>query len=581
MSGSAALTLVSLLFVPGAVFAGSGTAGGIRVEPADGEIAITLEKQRVTVPAPVGEERAIDSSEVAPIEPVYASTAPAARTVDERFPGTGVVLALSTNPARHGAPEEVAVPAGSIAAVALEAYDPLWMGMNAIADKVWHDALEGTDQRYDAAYESGDLNRANDYDVSGECVWPRVSLASDHQPDDVVGQNEHLWRDATGSGKRLVPFTVGLAYHCVVAPVLRAPKDMLGFFREPVDESREAADAAVRSGLHMTDVSVRLPLVLADREHDVAINRPREEEAPRLTVNAAPPALPGFGVRTEVHGVSVNLEASADSQRSWRSGLPDAPEPLTQWLERGRPTVLLGSAAAGLPAAVGQADSQGTPTLGEPATPLGSRLAAPWMEAPLVGWFAVVLGATGILCLLSLLHRLRSREKLLSHRVREAVYASLLVGRGLTAGEAGQTVGVSRITARYHLQILENYGFVRSQTVGKKILFYPDGSGPKMREDRVQAVLGRQAAQRLLAVVAKSPSLPLRQLARAAGLTLSATYWYVNCLEREGLLVTQRTPRRIEYVVSPLAAAFLASPGSGSTGDHGHTGAWHPRSGRP
>lgn len=157
------------------------------------------------------------------------------------------------------------------------------------------------------------------------------------------------------------------------------------------------------------------------------------------------------------------------------------------------------------------------------------------------------------------LHRLYSRDRLLAHALRQELYGMAGTDGGVTASEAARRLCISATTAAYHLRLLQGHGLLSAQPLGNRLVFCVNGSG-NAGPRKARALLASPTARRLVEAIGASPDASLRALAARAGVTLSGAYWCINRLEREGLLRTERGPRRISYVLSPDTVAALDPP---------------------
>lgn len=195
------------------------------------------------------------------------------------------------------------------------------------------------------------------------------------------------------------------------------------------------------------------------------------------------------------------------------------------------------------PAAVASLSTVGPESRGPPG---GST-------APAATAWLAFLGLATLLLVAPLLHRLRASDTLLRLDLRKRLYDLLETPEGMTAGEAARASGVSRLTARYHLQLLQDHGLVTSQGVGNRVVFHRNGCGASREQRRAHSALRNPAARALLAAIATDPDRSLRGLARSAHLQLSTAYWHLNRLETLGMLSTRREPRRITFALTPEA----------------------------
>lgn len=286
---------------------------------------------------------------------------------------------------------------------------------------------------------------------------------------------------------------------------------------------------------------------------------------PALTVPSLPSiTVPGVGAVPTLT-LNVYLRDVAAGIRSGVRAEALSPTPLPAIWDRG-----VGGAAGSAASIHVEASADDAPMGGTPVASAAARVSVAGVArtggadapaaagGPAPAWAAGVWFVLALLALFPFLHRLRSASALLCNEVRKEVYALAAERGGVTPAEVARRLGISDTTASYHLRLLRRHGVLSSHAVGKRILFHPNGSGGSPDERTAEFVLRQATPRRVLLAIAHDPRVPLRELASAAGLTISGVYWYVNRLEAQGLLVTRRSPRRgITYAVSPHALALL------------------------
>lgn len=169
-------------------------------------------------------------------------------------------------------------------------------------------------------------------------------------------------------------------------------------------------------------------------------------------------------------------------------------------------------------------------------------------QAPVAGQAqhaSLLLAGIGlVLLLLPLLYRLLGREEVLELESRRRVYEVVSAVPGLTAGSVARRAGIHRTSALRHLEILVRGGLLVAQPLGKRRVYFRNGSGLTAAQRKAGLLLESEPVRRLVDAIRATQGVSLRGLARATGLSSSTVYWHVNRLEREGILSTRREPRR-------------------------------------
>lgn len=378
----------------------------------------------------------------------------------------------------------------------------------------------------------------------GELTLPPVVLAA----LDIVWTMAHeaLLEAAGASGSES-----DLARSTLQSPTGPTPSGLGVWDRHPTPD-RVEAQAASPHDFEDVRASFRGPYPLEVRELSTKLAPDRFDAQDLLA-----PATVG------ATGLGLGLEITVFS-REGHDGWPAKPDRSAS--EGLVPGPVLGRDRSAMPHTTPSQAMESSERLAELPVDLaqGARAASPGGEAianPVLASGTGTLLAALALCLvlLPLFHRLRTPARLLEHPFRNAIYRALAAEGALAAEEGAKIAGISRITARYHLLLLQDQGLVRSVRVGKKLLFFR--SGDATLTHRARRILEIPASRRVLAALTQNPEARVRELAEVAGLPVSTAYWHVNRLEAQGLIVTQREPRALRYLLTPLAREVLESDG--------------------
>lgn len=333
-----------------------------------------------------------------------------------------------------------------------------------------------------------------------------------------------------------------------VEDAYRTYKDGMALSSSAVEGAAQAAGTVLK-----TDLAPSSPA--AGAHFSIASGPPLPRASAKL------PGLDGTSVRVTftLHSIEAGLNRVAP-------GASEAPQETgaALWIEEGPHAKEASTAASAALAAtrarvagVGPGGDRVANAAQQVTTSGGPRAVADDSPEDRATGLVALLIASALALTLPLLHRLLSRKPLLDHPLRSRLYELVAARPGIAVSGAARAAGVSGATAAYHLRLLESAGLVVSDRIGNRRGFFPNGSGTS-EERRARALLEGHGRALLLAIRA-SPSAPLRKLATASGMNLSAAYFCINRLEREGLLSTVREPRRIRYEIKEPALRVLES----------------------
>jgi len=188
----------------------------------------------------------------------------------------------------------------------------------------------------------------------------------------------------------------------------------------------------------------------------------------------------------------------------------------------------------------GEAGSTTPTSLPEPrATHAAAGVAAATLTAYAALRWRYLLG------LVPLYSRL-SKGELLENEVRAELVDLIEENPGMAQGELCEAVGAGWGNTTYHLQRLEQAGFVRSEKQGHHRRFYRAG---EVEGEEIEAlgVLKNDNAQRIARYLVEEPGANQKQMCEALDMSPSLAHKWISRLEENDLVESEREWRSKHY----------------------------------
>jgi len=240
-------------------------------------------------------------------------------------------------------------------------------------------------------------------------------------------------------------------------------------------------------------------------------------------------------------------------------GLPDGPlDAPTTASDLGAPA----DPGAGLPdPMVDTPSTPATPGGANPAPPQGLDLARELQPDLGSGvWFVVGVGASVLgLVLSSLLGtRFVNSENVLQNDARRAIFDYIKANPGCHLRETAGALNLSTTNVLWHLRKLEESNLVHGKKLEGYKVFYPvEGGIEAKRMGLALAVLRNDNAIQVLAVIARSPSVHQREIARILGVNHGTVRWHLKKLGLVQLVLEVRKGAVSQYYISALGLQAL------------------------
>lgn len=160
-----------------------------------------------------------------------------------------------------------------------------------------------------------------------------------------------------------------------------------------------------------------------------------------------------------------------------------------------------------------------------------------------------VLQGTGVLAV-PLVTRM-SRGEALEHDLRRRVLEVVRRDPGVCASAVADEVGAAWGTVLYHLDTLEDTGYVVSMKHGRHRRYFERGGTPTGAREAL-ATLQRDTTAEVYETVREDPGLSQQEIADQVGLTPQALAWHMDRLVEVGLVEKERDGRRkLHYASNP------------------------------
>jgi predicted transcriptional regulator len=137
-------------------------------------------------------------------------------------------------------------------------------------------------------------------------------------------------------------------------------------------------------------------------------------------------------------------------------------------------------------------------------------------------------------------------DGILEQPTRAAVYEAIEETPGRTLREIAATIGITKSTARYHVDVLRNAGFVVASEASGALRFAPASADAELT-----AALQADATSRILDAVAAHEPASVTTVAEATDRSPSTASYHLSALEDRGLVERERTGEAVVTTLSP------------------------------
>jgi len=140
----------------------------------------------------------------------------------------------------------------------------------------------------------------------------------------------------------------------------------------------------------------------------------------------------------------------------------------------------------------------------------------------------------------------RSKESLFMNTTRQRIFEYLCRFPCSHFSKLARSLKLSTPTARWHLDKLERSGFITSEKVGNKIVYYPPGF---IDPGHVKVIyfLQKEKTRMILALLFEKGGLAQKEIREALGINNQTLIWYTSRLEEYDLLSTLEDGRYKRY----------------------------------
>jgi predicted transcriptional regulator len=147
-----------------------------------------------------------------------------------------------------------------------------------------------------------------------------------------------------------------------------------------------------------------------------------------------------------------------------------------------------------------------------------------------------------LISLLLPLYMKLSREEILDQFTRGKIYGYILANPGVHYNSIKRTLDIPNGSFVYHLNLLENEGFVKSQRDGVYKRYYPSD----MRIPKKEFTLN-ETQTKILRIISRSPGINQKEIAEILGVTSAAVSYQMQELIHLGFVRKMRRGMSIRY----------------------------------
>ncbi|MEK6984975.1 MAG: winged helix-turn-helix transcriptional regulator [Candidatus Thermoplasmatota archaeon] len=145
-----------------------------------------------------------------------------------------------------------------------------------------------------------------------------------------------------------------------------------------------------------------------------------------------------------------------------------------------------------------------------------------------------------------------SKETVLGHPRREALYALILQNPGISLQALGDGTGLSRTAVLHHLRLLEQQHIIVSIRKGRSRHYYENGGRFGHDQKDAYAVLQNGRSKEIAAFIRAHPGTLQKALCEGMGIQPSIAHWHVRRLVDARLVESIHKGRTVSYF--PAAA---------------------------
>ncbi|MDX1611281.1 MAG: winged helix-turn-helix transcriptional regulator [Candidatus Thermoplasmatota archaeon] len=150
-----------------------------------------------------------------------------------------------------------------------------------------------------------------------------------------------------------------------------------------------------------------------------------------------------------------------------------------------------------------------------------------------------------------------SREDLLDHPMREAIYQAIQEQPGIHVSELGRELDASWGTLLHHVDKLERAQLIVSEEAsGKRCFFLPGQVSAEHKE--ILPALENETARTIATFFGEHPGATQSEACDALGLSAALVSWHIKRLEKAGVLQRTREGRTKRVSLTEIAVPALA-----------------------
>ena len=153
-------------------------------------------------------------------------------------------------------------------------------------------------------------------------------------------------------------------------------------------------------------------------------------------------------------------------------------------------------------------------------------------------------------------------DGVLDQPTRSAVYGAIEAEPGTDLGSIAASVGVTKSTVRYHVDVLREAGLVAFADVAGALRFAPAEADPELA-----GVLNADGMGTVLTAVAANEPTSVTAVAAATDRAPSTVSYHLSTLEERGFVDRERSGEAVMTTLSPPTRAAMADDAVGPADD--------------
>ncbi len=154
-------------------------------------------------------------------------------------------------------------------------------------------------------------------------------------------------------------------------------------------------------------------------------------------------------------------------------------------------------------------------------------------------------------------YRKAEQNAILYNRNRQKIFETIQSNPGIFFNDLTRTTGINRGTLKYHLVILKLNRKISTLCTGGTDRYY-ENNGYYSNIERILLLhLREETTRKILRIVFEKPDVSQKEIIQLVRISGPSVSWHMATLDREGIIVTQKTGRQVHYRISRAAGPLL------------------------